>query len=296
MNNRNNMAQPLSFAPITMAQAKQVESVRRAFGNTLYVYTFASLFAWQEDEQYTICLCDDGFLVKNAAEGAHAYLFPCGSDSKKKALIDALLSYEKPVFGCMTEEDRQFLEENYPGLFAFEECRNEFPYLYDKDAQIALRGKGYKSLRHQINIGRAAAKEWTVIPLSEENVTRALSLNRRWAQSKGINDLADVRAAETALTHFSELSLWGLLFQADGRDLAYVVGTFITPQIFDVSFCKVLDNRCDCYIKWELYRNLPQETKTVNSEEDLGLEGLRRHKLLRQPKELTRIWKGIYQL
>ena len=83
-----------------------------------------------------------------------------------------------------------------------------------------------------------------------------------------------------------------MLFQADGADIAYVAGSFVTPQIYDINFCKVLDPRCDCYIKWALYAALPTEVKTVDSEEDMGIQGLRTHKLLRQPKELTRVWKG----
>ena len=83
-----------------------------------------------------------------------------------------------------------------------------------------------------------------------------------------------------------------MLFRADGEDVAYVAGVFVTPQIFDISFCKVLDKECDCFIKWALYCALPADVKTVDSEEDMGLEGLRTHKLLRRPKELVRIWKG----
>ena len=39
-------------------------------------------------------------------------------------------------------------------------------------------------------------------------------------------------------------------------------------------------------------RALPPEVKTVDSEDDMGLIGLRKHKLLRKPKDLTRVWKG----
>ena len=108
--------------------------------------------------------------------------------------------------------------------------------------------------------------------------------------------LADAKAAETALRNHSQLSMFGLLFRADGKDIAYISGSFVTPEIFDLSFCKVLDNRCNCYVKWELYRSLPEEVTTIDSEEDLGIEGLREHKLFRHPKELKRIWKGSYSL
>ena len=296
MNNNSQAAQPLVFTPIALSQKEKVEAIRKAFGNTLYIYTFASLFAWQADEQYAISFGDDAFIVKYGIKGSHAYLFPCGSEEGKKKLIDNLIQFEVPVFYSMTDEDKAFMENAYPQQFRFEECRDDFPYLYDKDAQITLNGKTYKNLRHQINQGRAVANEWLTEPITDANVSRALALNERWAEQQGENILADIRAAQTALHHFSALSMWGLLFQADGEDVAYVAGAFVTPEIFDISFCKVLDKRCDCYIKWLLYSALPQETKTVDSEEDLGLEGLRRHKLLRQPKELTRIWKGSLNL
>lgn len=271
---------------------KQVEAIRKAYGNTLYVYDFVSLFTWQEYEAYEICFGDEAFIVKDGAFGENAFLFPCGKQESKKKFIDAVLCYDNPVFSSLTDEDKLFLEKEYPGRFVFEECRDEFPYLYDKKEQIELKGKAYKSLRHQINTGRAVAKEWETEPINDRNIERALTINRLWQESRNNDNLADTVAAEKALRNFSALEMWGMIFKADGKDVAYVAGTFITQEIFDVCFCKVLDKRCDCFIKWALYKALPETTETVDSEDDLGLEGLRRHKLLRRPKELTRIWKG----
>lgn len=282
----------LQFTPVTLPQIDLVESVRAGSGNDLYVHTFASLYAWQSSERYCICVTDDAFLVKYGARGGNAYLFPCGTDAGKKRMIDALLREESPVFYYVGDGDRSFLEREYPGRFSFTACRDDYPYLYDKNEQIALAGKEYKSLRHQVNIGRDTARTWTTEPLSGDNVERALIINRKWADSRSSGDLADTAAAETALREFSALRLFGALFVADGEDVAYVAGTFITPRIFDICFCKVLDKRCDCFIKWALYRFLPPEVETVDSEEDMGLAGLRTHKLLRRPKELVRVWKG----
>lgn len=285
----------LQFTPITLPQIDLTESIRAASGCSLYVYTFASLFAWQMSERYSICVTDGAFLVKYGARGENAYLFPCGTETGKKRLIDALLLQESPDFYYVSDDDKSFLEREYPGRFFFTACRDDYPYLYDKDAQIALSGKDYKSLRHKVNLGRDAARSWSTEPLTADNIERALSINRKWADARSAGDLADTAAAETALSEFSSLRLWGMLFQADGEDVAYVAGTFITPGIFDICFCKVLDNRCDCFIKWALYRSLPPEVETVDSEEDMGLAGLRTHKLLRRPKELVRVWKGSPQ-
>lgn len=294
LNKENNIASSLTFAPIALSHKEQLESLRQASGNTLYVYTFASLFAWQEDEQYEVSFGDGAFLVKNGAEGDNAYLFPCGSDSGKQQLIDALLQKEKPVFYCVTDADKQFLETVYPKRFAFEDCRDEYSYLYDKEAQIALPGKDYKKLRHQIHIGEASAKKWETELLTEANLERAMAVNREWVESKSDTGFADADAAQTALAHFTELGMWGMLFRADGKDTAFIAGTFVTPEIFDLSFCKVLGNRRDYFVRWAVYRALPPEVRTIDSEEDMGIEGLRIHKLSRRPKELTRIWKGRY--
>ena len=287
-----NGSSPLRFTPITLPQRERVEAIRAGSGNTLYVHSFASLFAWQADERYRISVCDDAYLVRYGARGGNAYLFPCGSDAGKRRMIDALLQQESPVFFYISDTDKRFLEETYPGRFSFEACRDDYPYLYDRDAQLSLAGKDFKNLRHQINLGRAVAGTWTTEPLTEDSLERALRITRKWAEGRAEGDPTDVAAAETALRHFTALGLWGALFQADGEDIAYVAGTFITPEIFDICFSKVLNSLCDCYVKWELYRALPPAVKTVDSEEDMGLAGLRTHKLLRRPKELVRVWKG----
>lgn len=283
---------PIRFTHITLSQINTVEAIRIRSGSTMYVYTFASLYAWQEHEEYGIYISDDAFLVKHGIRGENVYLFPCGTEDGKKQLIDELLYNGSPVFSFVTDEDKLFLQRAYPGRFRFTACRDDYPYLYDKDEQIALSGKDFKNLRHQVNLGRSFASSWAFEPLSGENIDRARLINNKWAEGRSRSDLTDTAAAEKALRHFSRLHLWGVLFKADGRDVAYAAGVFVTPQIFDVSFCKVIERSCDCFIKWELYRLLPAEVKIVDSEEDMGLSGLRTHKLLRRPKELVRVWKG----
>ena len=121
----------LPFTPIDLSQMERIEAIRRAFGSTLYYYSFASLFVWQEHEKYSVCLTEDAFLVKHGIRGDNVYLFPCGSESGKKRLIDALMKSGSPAFSCVGDDDKAFLENEYPGTFAFDDCRDDSPYLYD---------------------------------------------------------------------------------------------------------------------------------------------------------------------
>ena len=292
MTSENSKVSLLQFTPITLQQMDRVEAIRAASGSTLYVYTFASLFAWQETERYAICVSEDAFVVRHGCRGENVYMFPCGSDSGKKRLTDALLAGGSFSFSYVTDEDRLFLENEYPGKFSFTDCRDDYPYLYDKDEQIALEGKNYRKLKHHVMTGLESAQAWTYELLSPDNVPRAIEITREWVKGRAPGDVGDAVAAETALMNFDTLKLWGALFMADGADAAYIAGVFVTPEIFDTSFCKVLDKRCDSFIKWKLCCLLPPGVKTVDSEEDMGLEGLRTHKLMRCPKELVRVWRG----
>jgi len=181
-------------------------------------------------------------------------------------------------------------------MFEFEEIRDEFIYLFDRKAQVELKGKDYKKQRHQIHIGKNSAAQWSTELLTQENTDRAIAINKEWVKKTGKNGLADIEAANCALKHFKELSMWGMLFKADGEDVAYVMGSFITPEIFDLAFCKVIGERRDFFVRWKVFSSLPQEVVTIDSEEDLGIEGLRINKLSRHPQKLIRIWKGNYKI
>ncbi len=282
----------IAFTQITIEQKDRTEAIRRASGNIVYTYTFPTLFTWQEEEKYEICLTDGVYLIKNGARGENSYLFPVGTDEGKKRFVSALLESGAPIFWFVSDGDKAFLENAFPGAFVFEERRDDFSYIYGKAEQIAMSGKAFRDLRHNVNRGRAAYESWTFEPLRADNIERAREINRRWALLREDTDMADAGPAENALTHFDELSMFGLLFQADGEDIAYIAGSFVTPEIYDLNFCKLLDKRCDCYIKWLLYQELPEEVTTIDSEEDMGLPGLRAHKILRSPKEMMRMWKA----
>ena len=287
------MIQPLVFEPISLSHRERVESIRKACGKTLYVFTFASLFSWQAEEQYSICFHGNAFIVKNGAQGQNAYLFPCGDESDKKAIIDTLLQCEKPDFYSLTDDDKAFLEKEFNQQFIFSECRDEFVYLYDKQTQIQLKGNSFKRLRHRIHTGRSKAEKWSSEALTQDNIERAIAINKKWSELNNTG-LADTGAALLALENFSALSMWGLIFTADGEDAAYVAGSFVTPEIFDMCFCKILSKGCDFFIRWATYSALPEEVKTIDCEDDLGIEGLRMNKLSRHPNELVRIWKGSF--
>lgn len=282
----------LTFEKLTLPDKDRLEKIRGISGNSVYTYTFPTLFSWQEEEDYSVCFSDSAFLVKNGARGANAYLAPCGTEDGVCSMMNALFESGSFELSFVSDTDKALLENRFPGRIRFEECRNDFPYLYDRLAQVELAGKQYKKLRHKINHGKDSYN-WEIEEISESNFRSAIEINRVW-QSATDTQTTDCPAADRALENFRALDMCGFLFRADGKDAGYVLGSFINSSTFDINFCKMLIPETDCYIKWETYRLLPDSVTTVDCEEDMGLEGLRLHKMQRLPKKLETMWKGSF--
>ena len=89
-----------------------------------------------------------------------------------------------------------------------------------------------------------------------------------------------------------ELRLEGGLIRAGGQVVAFSLGSFNTPQCFTVHFEKAKRDLQGAYtaINREMARMIRDkypDTRWINREDDLGLEGLRRAKLSYYPDFLV---------
>jgi hypothetical protein len=48
------------------------------------------------------------------------------------------------------------------------------------------------------------------------------------------------------------------------KPLAFALGTAITEDTFDLHISKTLEDDIDCYLKWELFRRLPENIRYIN--------------------------------
>jgi hypothetical protein len=155
-----------------------------------------------------------------------------------------------------------------------------------------LSGSSFKHLRSKIHKGENA-HSWTVIKLTKENADAAAEVTRRWNEEVIHNgESTDVIATMNALDKFEELHLSGIILKDGETPLAFAMGTSITDDTYDLHISKTIESDIDCYLKWELYKQLPDEIHYINREEDLGIEGLRIHKTEMRPVRFNELWKG----
>ncbi|MDK2808695.1 MAG: hypothetical protein PWP24_1432, partial [Clostridiales bacterium] len=56
---------------------------------------------------------------------------------------------------------------------------------------------------------------------------------------------------------------------------------------------KAIIGSLDSYLKWQLFKRLPEDIIFINREEDLGITGLRTNKMDMKPIQFHELWKGV---
>lgn len=276
------------FEPIKINHKERIDTIRRRYGHNTSSHAFSSLYLWQD--KTNIYLRDDLLCVKLKGNELN-YFFPCGGTESKLEFITGVMDHEKVSFRYMQKEDVLFLKEHFPGSFSFHNTREDWEYIYDRDEQVRVEGASFKHLRGKIHRGRNA-RNWKVVKLSKANVNIAGEIAYRWNDENKNKGVSDIKATLYALEYFNELNLSGILLMENKKAYGFALGTAITEDTYDLHISKTLESDIDCYLKWELYRQLPDNINYINREEDLGIIGLRIHKTEMKPVRFHELYRG----
>ena len=121
-------------------------------------------------------------------------------------------------------------------------------------------------------------------PLLQEHIPDAIHILDVWRQSR--DDPGDYATAKEGLQKAEELQLCGGIYYVDGKPVAYSLGEELDlGRSFVVHFEKAVH---DYKGLWQFVNQafasiLPDIYETVNREQDLGSEGLRKAKLSYRP-------------
>ncbi|MBQ8611880.1 MAG: DUF2156 domain-containing protein [Oscillospiraceae bacterium] len=255
---------------------------------------FANLYLWSRAFCQKITRCGDRLLL----EFCKGFAYPAGTGPLAPAL-EALKARAAAqglplILVGVTPCQREKLEAEFPGRFVFEEDRDSWDYVYDINRLADLGGKKLHAKRNHIHRFDDRFPDWMFEPITRENVAECLALENEWAAARhGDEEGADTLHEETvavieALYQMEALQMEGGLIRAEGKPIAFSLGSFTTPECFDVHFEKAYGDIQGAYtvINREMARmiraNHP-EVKWLNREDDLGLEGLRKAKLSYYP-------------
>ena len=286
----------LNFSPL---QPKDIALYNRYLlncGERGCEYNFTNLFLWGR-QKATVHEGNLAFFCQFNRKSV--YLFPLGKNLKPT--LDAIISdsRERGIpcrLTSLTRQDRELLEQWYPGQFYFQPDRDAFDYIYPIDALADLKGKKLQRKRNHCNRFHLLHPHCSVLPITAENTSPVIQMLDDWyARKLSDNPTAsfylEQAAIKKALACWGELGMEGLALLEKGRVIAMTIGSWLSNDTFDVQFEKAIDGFDGAYsvINQEFARYLRKkysDIRWLNREDDLGLEGLRKAKLSYCPDRL----------
>lgn len=270
-------------------------------GSRACEHNFASIYLWGTGYPQKIARVGDRLVVQMMGGPGLSHLFPMGSGPLGPALetakADAADHGVPLTLICLTAEQKELLDLEFPGRFVFEEDRAGFDYLYSVDKLAELSGKKLHSKRNHIHRFCERYPDWMFEPIGPENLADCLDMEQEWFRGQEEEGRVDAtlrkerEAVLIALRHMKELGLSGGLIRAEGKVLAFSLGSLTTADCYNVHFEKAFGEIQGAYtvINRELsrwVRNTWPHVVYMNREDDMGLEGLRKSKMSYYPEIL----------
>ena len=249
-------------------------------------FSFGNLYLW--GRQNATILYDHLVLFSQFNQKT-VYPFPIGNGDKKAVLDEIIADAKERGIACrltgLTGNDKDILEQLYPGKFRFHCSRDSFDYVYAIDDLADLPGRTYQKKRNHCNRFRSEHPNYTVMPITEENISLVEEMVTTWyanrmAEAPESDFLMEQTAIYKAFHHYKELHMEGLILLDEGEILAMTLGSIVTPDTYDVHFEKGRNDVNGAYavINQEFARYIRKKhphIRFLNREEDMGIEGLR---------------------
>ena len=297
----------IEFKKLTGDDRKEFEKYLPLCENRGCEYSFANLSMWGRQRAAFL----EGFLVLfSQFERISVYPFPLGQGDMKPILDAVIQDARQRGIPCrissMTEADCALVERLYPGQFRFHTDRDNYDYVYAIEDLASLRGKRYQSKRNFVNRFHTNHPDCQLLPLDGSTAGAAQALVQKWLESKKLADplldtILEQQALKRAFSRREELGLEGLLLMENGEALAMTMGSFLSPDTFDIHFEKALEGvngayaAINCAFARYLQEKYPQ-LKYLNREDDMGIPGLRKAKLSYHPDHLVeKYWARLWE-
>ena len=281
---------------ITFSHKERIEDIRRRNGHVLSSHAFPSLWLWRKQMGLRLYLEEELFSVKAEKYGKNTWFFPCGSEERKRAFIRSHQEEEEFVLCYLSEQDAGFLEENFPESFEIREDPDADEYIYRREEMEMMAGSRFTDMRHHINKIRKMYEVRTE-KIGEGNLEDVRELLHKYSDQEhvsGCHLLRDDGVAEEGVRYWKELGLFGVLVYLNGEPEDFAMGFALTPDTVDgcierhngkISGISYLTQR-------EFFHSAPAQYRFLNSEEDLGIPGLRMMKRHMDPVRKNLIWEA----
>ena len=285
----------LDFSPISLEkQAAYLERFAKC-PQKASDYSFINLWGWGEEYGLQWAWTDDLVFLKQTRPNT-AYWAPVGDWrlADWPMLLTSALS-EKIDFIRVPEDLAVSWKDRLDSRVKLEASPEHWDYLYRREELAELKGNRFHKKKNLVNQFLKAYPQFSYTPLHGGLIHRALELQDAWCAWRDCESsetlTAENRAIEKVLSAWDSLSgiLGGALTIGD-KMAAYTVAEALDPGTLVIHFEKGDPEFKGVYqaINQQFLLHAAKGVVTVNREQDLGDEGLRKAKRSYHPFEFLK--------
>jgi len=165
--------------------------------------------------------------------------------------------------------------------------KKQIEYQYDIQSVVDMRGHDFRDLRKAVNKIKKLSPNFR--EMEYKDIGRVMKLLKDWKRSQGRkNDfLLDWGYTKKALLTFSEFSkedLYSWCIEIDNKTVGFAMAGPITANTASFFIIKtdVSISGLSLYLRWRVFKELAQFS-LLNDASDLGIPGLKQHKMKLRP-------------
>lgn len=255
-------------------------------------YNFTQLLLWAEAYQIAYALID-GFLVVRlqAPHETVPYIhMPVGRGNLdqviKKVKADFEAHSEIMTIRSITRLQYIELKKQVDMEMKFKLLRDQYEYIYPSHDLSKLNTK---KLKRKLDMYKSFRRnhETTVHKLSDIDAKAIGDMLDEWYDNMAESDVltAEREGIKKVLRHLETLDCIGCVIKSKGRPIAFSIGEALTENMFLVLIEKAIRDYKGAYVALikEFAHMYGKDYTFTNREEDLGIPGLRKSKLLYRP-------------
>lgn len=290
------MLSDYDFRPVSLDDKAFFREHYKRFPQVHSDNTFTNMVCWNHYAHYRFAYKENNIILSSTIEGSTRYRPPIGPrspDLLAEVMSLAARSGDDFPLVILDSESKEWISKLYPELNLYPE-RKYFDYVYRASDLAMLPGRKYSTIRHQLNQFQRNC-EHTVEFITEDNASEVRGFLEEWCIWKDC-DSEPVLASEKdalffAISHFSKLSLSGLVIRVKGSIMAMALFEGMNRDTAVVHFEKALLDCKGIYraINAEAAKFLVKDYLYINRESDMGIEGLREAKMRYHPDHMVEV-------
>jgi hypothetical protein len=290
------MLKTTDFKPVTLADRDFFVKHYQRFPQSHSDNTFTNMVCWNDYAHYRYAFVEDCVILSSTIAGLTRFRPPIGPrnpDLQREVLMLAAESEEEQPFVILDTETKDWMAGLYPQL-EFHPERRYFEYVYLAAELAELPGKGFLTIRHQLNKFMKTCSP-QIEKIGVDNISEIREFLDQWCEWKDCESdptlASEKEAVSYAISHYRELELSGLAIRSEGKIGAMSLFEGLNKDTALVHFEKGLPDCKGIYraINAETAKILARDYTYINRESDMGVAGIREAKMRYHPHHMVEV-------